>query len=470
MTYVFAEAKNIMRHDRRTRERGAVAIVVALSLTLLIGCLALVLDLGRLYIAKAELQNAADAAALAAAHRLDGSAAGVTNAVDAAMTTASQNSFWGNLGEETVTLTRDDVSFSSAPDDVDAGSWESEAIATASPGSYFFVRVDTATRNFDTWFAGIWQIFQTSANGAAVAGRYPPGSLNPLFIPVVRRNSDQANTGDSSYPWCNGKIYDPTVYKKACPTVAADYRGPDSSGNWGYLKPGETRNGETGTYYQITPRDYNKLTAWEVPASWKGNIGFMLPNPGDNTQKAVLDALCRGGSTATYSAPGCGDVHTGHMSAPKQMESVNTRFDQQSTQRCPSDDNVKDFGAYYNFNGSAPYPPSGYPNGFYLDGYTKPHTSANYQAPINAPPGMTRRRIIRGYIVDNAWLPGYPDGSACTAQLTGGSHNAHLVGCAEFFLSTPAVSSGLLNVEYVARIPTGECSSVSNFADVRLYH
>lgn len=54
------------------KERGAVAVLVALSMALLIGFVGLALDLGRLYVAKTELQNSADACALAAARELTG--------------------------------------------------------------------------------------------------------------------------------------------------------------------------------------------------------------------------------------------------------------------------------------------------------------------------------------------------------------------------------------------------------------
>ena len=54
----------------RKSERGAVAIIVGLSLPVLIGFAGLALDLGRLFVTKTELQNAADACALAAANEL----------------------------------------------------------------------------------------------------------------------------------------------------------------------------------------------------------------------------------------------------------------------------------------------------------------------------------------------------------------------------------------------------------------
>lgn len=48
------------------------AVVVAIALIAMVGIVGLALDLGKLYVARAELQNAADACALAAVHSLDG--------------------------------------------------------------------------------------------------------------------------------------------------------------------------------------------------------------------------------------------------------------------------------------------------------------------------------------------------------------------------------------------------------------
>lgn len=51
-------------------QRGAVAVIVAVSMVMLIGFLALAIDVGYLYATKNELQNVADSAALAAASEL----------------------------------------------------------------------------------------------------------------------------------------------------------------------------------------------------------------------------------------------------------------------------------------------------------------------------------------------------------------------------------------------------------------
>lgn len=54
------------------RQRGTFLVIIALVLLLLVGIGALVLDLGRVFVVRSEMQNAADAAALAGAMELDG--------------------------------------------------------------------------------------------------------------------------------------------------------------------------------------------------------------------------------------------------------------------------------------------------------------------------------------------------------------------------------------------------------------
>ena len=55
------------------KQKGATAVIVAVSIVVLIGSIGLALDLGKLFITKSELQNSADACALAAARELSGS-------------------------------------------------------------------------------------------------------------------------------------------------------------------------------------------------------------------------------------------------------------------------------------------------------------------------------------------------------------------------------------------------------------
>ncbi|MGI6551003.1 MAG: pilus assembly protein TadG-related protein [Syntrophomonadales bacterium] len=61
-------------------EDGTALVLVAVLMVGLMGCAALVIDVGAMYSTKAELQNAADAAALAAARRLPNIGAAITTA------------------------------------------------------------------------------------------------------------------------------------------------------------------------------------------------------------------------------------------------------------------------------------------------------------------------------------------------------------------------------------------------------
>ena len=63
-----------------SNQTGAVAIIIAIAIPILIGIAGLALDLGKLFITKTELQNAADACALAAANELTGVTAQFTSA------------------------------------------------------------------------------------------------------------------------------------------------------------------------------------------------------------------------------------------------------------------------------------------------------------------------------------------------------------------------------------------------------
>jgi len=64
------KARPIPASARKRRQRGAVAIMLGLTLAVLVGFAGLAIDLGRFFVVKSELQNAMDACALAAASQL----------------------------------------------------------------------------------------------------------------------------------------------------------------------------------------------------------------------------------------------------------------------------------------------------------------------------------------------------------------------------------------------------------------
>src|SRR5688572_4400266 len=68
-------------NQRRSGERGSVMIMTAISMVFLLLLVGLCIDVSRIYMVRAELQNAADAAALTAARELNGGTGGIDDAI-----------------------------------------------------------------------------------------------------------------------------------------------------------------------------------------------------------------------------------------------------------------------------------------------------------------------------------------------------------------------------------------------------
>lgn len=151
--------------------RGAVAIYVAIVGVLVMGSLVLGVDIGRMAVLRAQLQNAADAAALGAATALDGSPGARDRATVIATTTASDSSRMTVLGGD---LTVSTVEFFSvyvpggvqtaATNDVDAN----------------FVRVTMSPENIEILFQPVLAVVtdgnaieELAVNALAVAGNSP---------------------------------------------------------------------------------------------------------------------------------------------------------------------------------------------------------------------------------------------------------------------------------------------------------
>lgn len=164
------------RHDR---EQGAIAIVLGLTLVILFAMGGLVLDLGHLYIAKAELQNGADSAALGGAVELDQSADGLGRARDMAIKVAGKNRYDFSTA---LTINSSNISFGPGPD----GPWQSASgiTNTTNAQGLTFIRVDTGNKTFATYLMGIAGIASTSTSGVAVAGRFV-NDVTPIGVCAV---------------------------------------------------------------------------------------------------------------------------------------------------------------------------------------------------------------------------------------------------------------------------------------------
>ncbi|HET8746397.1 MAG TPA: pilus assembly protein TadG-related protein [Ramlibacter sp.] len=97
--------------SRPSRQRGAIAVLVGVAIVGLVMMAGLVVDLGRLYVVKTELQNAADACALAAARELNDRSEGATGrSKNAAISVGTLNKV--GLQSDAVVITETDIHFS----------------------------------------------------------------------------------------------------------------------------------------------------------------------------------------------------------------------------------------------------------------------------------------------------------------------------------------------------------------------
>lgn len=114
----------------RPRQRGFVLVVSALAAVVLIGCLGMAVDLGRMYLIKSEAQNFVDSTALRAAATLDGT----TNGILRAASFAPQTSERFDLASRSFTNVRTEFA------QTVAGPWYESSSA---PSRSRFVRVST---------------------------------------------------------------------------------------------------------------------------------------------------------------------------------------------------------------------------------------------------------------------------------------------------------------------------------------
>ena len=155
-------------------KKGFVLIATCIALAILLAVAALAVDIGRMYVIKSELQAFADASALTAAMRLDGTDAGVARARQASSDLATgPNAMKWDLGTKPVTeFTSTFAQGDAAPD---PKTWQAQPKDAA---NYRFVRVVAtapAPLIFLRPFQALNQDFATVA-ASSVATNTPPAA------------------------------------------------------------------------------------------------------------------------------------------------------------------------------------------------------------------------------------------------------------------------------------------------------
>lgn len=198
------------RHRMGRRERGAVAVQVALLLVALLGCAAMAIDIGRWVVVRHELQNAADAAALAGANTLPGQLAAsavaatwtsATTAANAAATQyASANNANGQAASaQTVLVGYWDVA--NVPSPVPGSLSQTLTSPTDKPAVLVTVELN-GNQNLPLVLGSLLGVSSLKASATAVAIVSAPGTALPGALFPVALN--QCVYQNSAY-WSNGQ-------------------------------------------------------------------------------------------------------------------------------------------------------------------------------------------------------------------------------------------------------------------------
>lgn len=179
------------RENLRRKQSGAVAIITALALVVLVGFAGLALDGGHLYLTKTELQNAADACALAASYELTGSpipADNFTRGENAGKTVGTQNNvdFQGGA----IDAADIDVEFAPTLD----GPWVSAGSAT---GTSKYVRCTITEDGITPWFMQVMGFGDQTVRVLATATLSP--SQNNCAIPMGLCTTPSTSAPDFGY-------------------------------------------------------------------------------------------------------------------------------------------------------------------------------------------------------------------------------------------------------------------------------
>ncbi|MBU6488331.1 MAG: pilus assembly protein [Burkholderiales bacterium] len=204
------------RSGTRRTQGGAVAVIVALSLAVLIGVVGLALDLGKLYIVRSELQNSADACALAAVRDLTGATINLSVSEAAGITAGSLNRvFFQSTGVQLATDSNVTFSDSLTNPFLPKGS-------VANPSTIKYVKCTTSLSNVANWFAQVLNVLPGNSVANASVSTMAVATISPAqttcAIPVfVCKAGTQVSPpiAGQSYTrgqWIASKTGSPPIY------------------------------------------------------------------------------------------------------------------------------------------------------------------------------------------------------------------------------------------------------------------
>jgi Flp pilus assembly protein TadG len=212
------------------RERGSILATSAIGMLAVLLAVGLGIDISRLYLSKAELQNAADAAALAGVSGLNGDPPGITEATDRAVK-AMNNYDFNKTG---VNFPRANVLFAVNLD----GTYISESEAFTSPTNIRFVKVTTPTLPVGMSLAALVLGNSKNLSAEATAGLSVPLNVICPWLPafVLDYSADPISPGRTyTFRMPAGSAVSPGNYQLLAPVQSGgsgDREGMSNGVNW----------------------------------------------------------------------------------------------------------------------------------------------------------------------------------------------------------------------------------------------
>ncbi|MEJ7575688.1 MAG: pilus assembly protein TadG-related protein [Pyrinomonadaceae bacterium] len=169
--------------DERSGERGSIMVMTAVLMLGLVLCIGLTIDVSRIYMLRTELQNAADAAALAGARELNSGITGINDAASRAAAIVNTEGF-DDTGVSVATvefaINLNGSYISKATFDAMSQSAKQTFASDAR-----FIRVTTQATSIDILFAA--QVLGATRNESAVATAGMSVGLNTIcdFFPIA---------------------------------------------------------------------------------------------------------------------------------------------------------------------------------------------------------------------------------------------------------------------------------------------
>lgn len=414
------------RHSRalqRKKERGNVLAYTVLSALFLFLAVGLGVDLSRLYLVKTELQNAADAGALAGGYALgevaDSPESRITISVTRAITVMNQNKYsFDNktfVSQMSLAAQRSLVRLAKNLD----GDYITEEQALALPSDeeklkLRFIRVTTPSVPVATFFA-VPILGTQNLSAKATAGMSVPGNVRLCPAPIAAVAPDEG-----------GEF--PAGFQANCPSGTLDPFDDDDNATTANCDPKKWFCKKCWYTIKYAPKGKDKADDTGGPSP--GDFGLL--DCGGGGARALEYALATYGETCKCGPKSEGDTvnvdtKTGADTGPVEV-GLNTRFNIYANGEHPQADIAPP-----DINVNQETLPLGMTYTQYKNG--SPLVKPEDQTPSNV--GKPDRRVL---VIPMIRVSDWPTGTSTAAEISG---------LGGFFLKRAVDSNGNINAEYI---------------------